>query len=259
MKFNGISKVISKKWLCEDVFQLTIQRTIGMGPIQAGQFFNIRSNEFGYPMLNRPISVSDFDQNSVEFTIKVLGEGTKSLSRFQEEDFLSLMGPLGNGFELLDAKKILLIGGGIGIAPLKKICTEEIFRDTEIDIILGFRDEPYMLESFKSHAKQMIVLSENIETYRKGYVTEPLEELINESKYDMIYSCGPQKMLKSVSEVLNKKGVRGQILMEEKMACGIGACLVCTCKTKDDQKGFSHKRMCKDGPMFYADEVIFDE
>lgn len=259
MKFNGVSKILSKKWLSEDVFQLSVQWTKEMGSIKAGQFFNIRSNEVGYPMLSRPISVSDFDETSVEFTIKILGDGTKSLSKFAVGDDLSLMGPLGNGFELIHAKKILLVGGGIGIAPLKKLCTEGIFKDSEVDIILGYRDEPYMLDDFKTHANQMVVVSENIESYRKGYVTEPLKEFLKESHYDMVYSCGPQMMLKNVSRLLNENGVKGQILMEEKMACGIGACRVCTCKIKDETKGFSHKRMCKDGPMFYADEVIFDE
>lgn len=258
MKFNGNVAVLEKEWLADDVFKIIVQRHESMGQIIAGQFFNIKASPYGYPMLNRPISVSDFSETTIEFTIKVLGDGTKQLSAYEVGDVIEMMGPLGNGFSVTPAKKILLVGGGIGIAPLKKLCYLPEFANTEIHVVLGFRDKPYFLEAFKEKAVHFEVVSEREAGYRNGFVTEPLKELLDSHNYDMVFSCGPQKMLENVAKILVEKEVKGQVLMEEKMACGIGACLVCTCKIKDEEKGFKHKRMCKDGPMFFADEVIFD-
>ncbi|MGX8797257.1 dihydroorotate dehydrogenase electron transfer subunit [Fusibacter sp. JL298sf-3] len=256
MRFNDSVRVLKKVDLNKEVFQLVVERKEAMGEIKAGQFFNLKAAGV---LLNRPISVSDFNEVSIEFTIKILGEGTAQLHRLQEGESLALMGPLGNGFECVPAKKILLVGGGIGIAPLKRLCYETVYKETTIHTVLGFREQPYLEKAFAEKSALCHFVSETDSAYELGFVTAPLERLLSEHTYDQVFVCGPMPMLKAVSAVLAKKEVDAQLLMEEKMACGVGACLVCTCKIKEGENGFKHKRMCKDGPMFYASEVVFDD
>lgn len=259
MKFNGKVKIISKEYIHTDIFRLIVERPKEITRIVHGQFFNIVASTNGYPLLRRPISVSGYDDNAIEFTIKILGVGTNELSKVRESEEIEIMGPLGNGFEQTGAKRILLVGGGIGIAPLKGLIENWKVEETAIDAILGYRDTPFLTEEFLTHTNSIEIVSETDPNYRNGYVTEPLIEHINVSVYDMIYACGPEKMLKSVADICNSKEIPVQLLMEEKMACGVGACLVCTCKIKKDDFSFKHVRMCTEGPMFYGSEVIFDE
>ena len=264
MKFNGFLPIIYKACLQDDVFQIRVTRSESVGEILPGQFFNITTTKTGYPLLRRPISVSKIDDDFIEFTIKVVGTGTQALKTFEVGDSIELMGPLGNGFDLkclegTDVKNVLLIGGGIGVAPIKGLMEHIASEWHTLDAILGFRDNPYLEDVFLSKCNSCTLVSEHDSAYRQGFVTEPFMEAIDEKNYDMIFSCGPEVMLKTLAQKANLKGIPIQLLMEEKMACGIGACLVCTCKQKDGEFGFKHVRMCKDGPMFYGSEVIFDE
>ena len=229
-----------------------------MEAILPGQFFNIVASNTGYPLLRRPISVSGFSADVIEFTVKVLGRGTQALSEYEVGETIVLMGPLGNGFEQKDEKKVLLVGGGIGIAPLKGLIENMASDEKTVDVILGFRDEPYLVEMFSAYASTLTLVSEYDASFRLGYVTQPFIEHIDANDYDMIYACGPEAMLKFLARICNERGLPIQLLMEEKMACGIGACLVCTCKIKQGDFDFKHVRMCKEGPMFYGSEVIFD-
>lgn len=259
MKFNGKVTIVEKKAIYFDTIQIVVERPSDMTEIRPGQFFNLVSNSVGYPMLRRPISVSGFSAETIEFTLKIVGKGTKSISEMSVGDKIEIMGPLGNGFEIGDVKKVLIVGGGIGVAPVKCLIQNWVNPETNIDVVLGFRDEPYLVEPFELRAHQLEIFSENNLSYKKGYVTEGVKNLIMNHTYDMVYACGPHVMLKSLSELCNKEGVTVQLLMEEKMACGIGACLVCTCKIRAGEFGYKHVRMCADGPMFYGSEVIFNE
>lgn len=259
MKFVGKVKLLKKQIINDENFRFVIERTDGMGLILPGQFFNIAATKVGYPLLKRPISVSDVSENTVEFTIKIIGDGTKAMLNYNEGESIELMGPLGNGFEFNGYRKILVIGGGIGIAPIKGLINSLNNEDVEIHSVLGYRDAPYIHEDFIEKSETYEIMSENDEKCKRGYVTEPVARMLENDSFDMIYACGPHQMLRSLTDLFNSKGIRAQLLMEEKMACGIGACLVCTCKTKLGEFGFKHSRMCKDGPMFYSDEVIFDE
>lgn len=259
MRFDGFVKIIDKNWIQDDIVTLTIERLPEMGDITPGQFFNIQASSLGYPMLRRPISISGYDEKTVTFTVKVLGTGTHQIANHRVGDSIKMMGPLGNGFERALAKKVLIIGGGIGVAPMKGLIEKLEQPASAIDVILGFKEHPYLTEYFKPRCQKLALFSETVSGFRKGYVTEALEDWIKDTAYDMVYACGPLQMLKSVAKILNEANVPVQLLMEEKMACGIGACLVCTCKTKKDAFNFKLSRMCKDGPMFYGSEVIFDE
>ncbi|WP_373471705.1 dihydroorotate dehydrogenase electron transfer subunit [Carnobacterium alterfunditum] len=258
MKFNGSVKIIERKQLQQDVFQIKVERPSMIEEILPGQFFNIVASNTGYPLLRRPISVSGYSADIIEFTVKVLGTGTQALSEYEVGETIVLMGPLGNGFEQKVEKRVLLVGGGIGIAPIKGLLEQLAPQAVSSDVILGFRDEPYLVEMFSAHASSLTLVSEYDASYRLGYVTQPFIEHIEANAYDMIYACGPEAMLKTLAGICNSRKLPIQLLMEEKMACGIGACLVCTCKVKQGDFGFKHVRMCKEGPMFYGSEVIFD-
>lgn len=259
MKFNGSAKIIERKQLLQDVFQITVERPSTIEAILPGQFFNIVTSNTGYPLLRRPISVSAYNADTIEFTVKVLGTGTQALSNFQVGESIDMMGPLGNGFKQEGEKRVLIVGGGIGIAPLKGLIEHFDTEKLTTDVILGFRDEPYLTESFKPYVTNLTLVSEYDTAFRLGYVTQPFIEHLEANTYDMIYACGPEAMLKSLARISNELNQPIQLLMEEKMACGIGACLVCTCKLKQGDFGFKHVRMCKEGPMFYGSEVIFDD
>jgi dihydroorotate dehydrogenase electron transfer subunit len=258
MGFLGKVKILEKKVLQDDVFQWIVERPETIETLKPGQFFNFTASSTGYPLLKRPISISYFDEKQIEFTVKVLGTGTEVMSHLAVGDEVEIMGPLGNGFDQGSFHRVLIVGGGIGIAPLKGLLESGNLSVEQTDCILGFRDAPYLLDAFQKCVAHLEVVSENTEGYRTGFVTGPLEEHLNSGVYDMIYSCGPEAMLKQVAKICNERKVPVQLLMEEKMACGVGACLGCTCKTKSGDFGFKHVRMCKEGPMFYGSEVIFD-
>ncbi|HAS72693.1 MAG TPA: dihydroorotate dehydrogenase electron transfer subunit, partial [Clostridiales bacterium UBA8960] len=185
------------------------------------------------------------------------------LSQVCVDDEIEVMGPLGNGFDLEayenEGKRLLVVGGGIGVAPIKGLVEALSNSNHEIDVIIGFRDLPYLDNELKKHSQNLIVVSENDASYVLGYVTQPFESALKSRAYDMIFACGPDIMLNKLAAIANGSGNKIQLLMEEKMACGIGACLVCTCKTREGDFGFKHVRMCKEGPVFYGSEVIFDE
>lgn len=258
MKFQGLVRIIQKEFVSDDVFKIVIEKPKQMDEVRPGQFFNFNVERM---LLRRPISVSAIGEETLEFTIKILGKGTEELSLLKTLDEVDIMGPLGNGFDTLNHKSVLLVGGGIGVAPIKGLGDFLKKNSVTIKTLLGFRDTPYMIDDFKAFSNEVVTVSENDQAYRLGYITVPLEEILanpNET-FDMIYACGPSVMLKSVQKICAQFKAPVQLLMEEKMACGIGACLVCTCKTKEGDFGFKHSRMCLEGPMFFGDEVIFDE
>jgi 2-polyprenylphenol hydroxylase and related flavodoxin oxidoreductases len=260
MKFSGRVKIIETIQLQDDIFKITVERPVEVETIIPGQFFNILATTSGLPLLRRPISVSQITDETLEFTIKVLGKGTEWLAHKAVGSYLEIMGPLGNGFEIdSNLKKVLLLGGGIGVAPIKGLLEYLSQNDVECDSVIGFRDLPIFSEEFIRNSMHNEIISEKNSAYKQGYVTGYFEQLVKERSYDAIFACGPEAMLRSITKVADKFGLKLQLLMEEKMACGIGACLVCTCKVKDGDFDYKHVRMCKEGPMFYSNEVIFDE
>ncbi|MBM7561841.1 dihydroorotate dehydrogenase electron transfer subunit [Fusibacter tunisiensis] len=250
--FLGVVKVICSKALSEDIFEVRVERPKELAHIQPGQFFMLTANAY---LLKRPISVSDFTSTQIVFTIREVGEGTKSLIDLPE---IQIMGPLGHGFEVTKAHNVLLIGGGIGVAPLLPIAKKCKENQSKIYSTLGFRGEPVMEEVFDSISDFLGIVSETSNKYENGYVTSLADLVLRLNEIEMIYACGPKKMMAEVAKLSEKYEVPAQLLLEEKMACGIGACLGCTCKTKEGAFGFKHSKVCKDGPMFWASEVIFD-
>lgn len=181
---------------------------------------------------------------------RVAGKGTEEFSGYHAGAVLTIMGPLGNGYMLKD-KKAFLIGGGIGIPPMLELAKQ---LDCEKQIILGFRSETFLTEELESCGK-VYVATEDGRTGTKGTVLDAIRE--NALTADIIYACGPTPMLRAVKEYAAEHGIEAQISLEERMACGIGACLACVCRTgeRDSHTNVNNKRICKDGPVFDAREV----
>lgn len=218
---------------------------------KAGQFFMLRcwaADEA--PLLSRPISVHSYDARTatVEFLYEVRGTGTKRLSALAVGDTLSLTGPSGNGFDLSSAAgRIAVVGGGIGSAPLYQLVKELVAKGLRPDVYLGFRDESYGTDRFLALGVQVFLATDSGKQGFRGFVTQ----LIVPSEYDTVYCCGPEPMMKAVASLCAQHETPCIVSMEKKMACGVGACLGCTCHTQSGAKA-----ICKDGPVFDAKEVF---
>ncbi len=241
-----------KTRVCENIeisngiFKLAVEKLIGGKPIP-GQFMMLRTTGFE-PFLSRPISIHNADCEKLYFIFEVRGEGTRNLSKLKKDEEIEILGPLGNGFQIESIKgKVAILSGGMGIAPMNYVA--KLLMDCEIDLYAGFRNEVYGVDSIKRYVNNVHITTEDGSIGTKGYVTE----MLNPTEYDMVLCCGPEIMMKKVVQSCNDKNVPVYISMEKHMACGVGACLVCTCKTKE-----GNKRTCKDGPVFSGRDVIFD-
>ncbi len=258
---NGkiLCKILENKVVAHNIHKIKIKNPSRDFKIKAGQFINIKCGEGTFPLLRRPISIGLADDESMTIYVNKIGEGTKLLCNKREGEYLDILGPLGNTFNIdIDEGKVLIVGGGIGVAPLLELTKELSKMKLEIKCILGYKDEPFIVDEFKNYIEDIIVVSEKEGYDYLGYVTEPLKKELEENQYSTVFTCGPEPMLKSVNNICRENNTAIQLLLEERMACGIGACLVCTCKAKKGND-WNYVRTCKEGPVFYGDEVIFDE
>ena len=247
--------IIKKKQnLARNIFDLTVFCPEIAAQAEAGQFVHIKIAGF---TLRRPISICEIDRESgcIRVVFEIRGEGTEKLAGFCAGDAVDLIGPLGKGFTLLQPdKKAVVIGGGIGTPPMLSLAKH--YGKNAVAII-GFRSaEAVILEKdFARSGAQTVVCTDDGTYGMHGFVTTALEKVLEEQKPDIIYACGPHLMLKGVAGLADSNGVRCEVSLEERMGCGIGACLVCACKVvKDSKEYFAH--VCKDGPVFDAKEVV---
>ena len=216
-----------------------------------GQFVCLYSND-GSKLLPRPISICGIDKEEgiLRIVYRVAGEGTKEFSGYTKGTKVEVMGPLGNGYTMKE-KKAILIGGGIGIPPMLELAKQ---LDCEKSMVLGYRDEAFLKEEFEALGD--VFVSSDFGTIGiKGTVLDAIKEYGVEG--DIIYACGPMPMLRAIKAYAQEHGMEAQISLEERMACGVGACLGCVCKSKekDEHTHVHNKRICKDGPVFDAREV----
>ena len=243
MNFTS-AKVLSNKEITDGIYKLILEGQFKGSP---GQFYMLRAWE-EEPLLSRPISIENIDDKSITFLYQVVGKGTKILSRLKTEDKLNIQGPLGNTFQVENISgKVGIITGGIGIAPMEFVVKS--LKVDSIDFHCGFRNKSYLIDEIKGYVTNIDISTETGSEGYKGYVTD----LFKPENYDVVLCCGPEVMMNKVIKMCNDKNVRLYVSMEKHMACGIGACLVCTCKTID-----GNKRTCKDGPVFLGSEVILD-
>ena len=240
-----VAKTYENVEISEGIYKLSIKGKFNVKP---GQFFMLKVGELE-PLLPRPISVYDADDEEISFLYQIVGQGTKQLSNLRVNDELQIMGPLGNGFDIEKIKgKIAVVSGGIGIAPLVYLIKK--LTNCEIDLYCGFRTVDYSVDSVEKYVNEINLSTESGKVGHKGYVTD----LIDPQKYETVICCGPEVMMKKVISMCNDVNIKVFVSMENHMACGIGACLVCTCKTKA-----GNMRTCKDGPVFNGKDLIFND
>lgn len=258
MKYKqGNFQVLSKRTLAKEVYEFVIYCPEIAEVTQAGQFVHLLPKGF---MLRRPISICGIDRKkgTLRVVFEVRGEGTKELAKINENENINMLAPLGHGFTINpDFKKVVLIGGGIGTPPMLPLAEAYGEKTT---IITGFRNASAVIlqEDFKKSGAETILCTDDGTAGRKCFVTEPLRKILSNGDIDAVYACGPMPMLKGIAGIVeeNKVGFC-EVSLEERMGCGIGACLVCACKTiKNEEEFFAH--VCKDGPVFNVKEVVWN-
>ena len=245
--------VVSQKEIGKDIFDMVLSFPKGAKEARPGQFLAMYCND-ATKLLPRPISICgiDAEAGTLRVVYRIAGEGTREFSKMKQGDTLEVMGPLGNGFTMKEGKAIL-VGGGIGIPPMLELAKQ---LSAEKTVVLGYRDELFLKDEFEKTA-EVAVATEDGSFGTKGTVIDAIRE--NAINGDIIYACGPMPMLKALAEYAREHNMEAQISLEERMACGIGACLGCICKTKekDHHTNVNNSRICKDGPVFDAKEVGF--
>ena len=250
MKYVKDFKIVDNRVISKDYFILDVQLNEKLGEILPGQFVEVLVDKSKNTFLRRPISIHNVDENKniISMLIKKVGEGTETLAKYKLNDMLNIVYPLGNGFKLTSNKKVLLVGGGCGIAPLLYLAKKLKDNKNDIHILLGGRSKQDILEfeEFKKFGSVHISTDDG-SFCNKGLVTQ--NPIIQED-FDMIYSCGPEPMLKAVAKIANQKNIECEVSLENTMACGIGACLCCVVDTKE-----GHLCVCTDGPVFNSNDL----
>ena len=250
-KLKMKSTVIEQKMIADGICSMWLDAKEVAVQAKPGQFISVYSNDKSR-VLPRPISICEIDRKNGRLRIvyRVVGYGTKEFSGCKAGDTLEIMGPLGNGYTL-KIDKAILVAGGIGVPPMLELAKE---LDCEKTIVLGYRDELFLNKEFEQYGK-VVIATEDGSCGTKGNVLDAIRAESVDGQ--VIYSCGPTPMLRALKQYAADKGIEAWISLEEKMACGIGACLACVCKSKDvdHHTNVHNKRICKDGPVFNAQEV----
>ena len=243
---KGIYKVVANEPLTPDVWRMVLAGDT-QWITRPGQFVNI---ELEGLYLRRPISISDWSEDTITIIYKVVGRGTEQMRRMSVGQELDVLTGLGNGFDAdVECQQPLLVGGGVGVPPLYRLAKELIARGRKVSVVLGFNteNEVFYAEEFRTLGADVYVSTADGSVGTKGFVTDAIRE--NGVEFDFFYSCGPLPMLKALCDCT---AVSGELSFEERMGCGFGACMGCSCKTLA-----GNKRICKDGPVMKREEIIW--
>ncbi|MBO5698244.1 MAG: dihydroorotate dehydrogenase electron transfer subunit [Alistipes sp.] len=243
---KGIYTILSNEPLTPAVYRMVLE-----GDTQyitrSGQFINI---ELTGKFLRRPISVADYDERTVTIIYKVVGSGTEQMRGMVAGEKLDILTGLGNGFSTdNDAKRPLLVGGGVGVPPMYNLCKRLLSEGKRPTVIIGFntKAELFYEEEFKALGVDVVVATADGSAGVKGFVTDAIRKA--KVEFDYLYTCGPLPMLKALYDATDTPA---EFSFEERMGCGFGACMGCSCKTK-----YGNKRICKDGPVLKREEIIW--
>ncbi len=243
---KGLYRIVSNTALTPAIYRMVLE-----GDTQyitrSGQFINI---ELEGKFLRRPISVADYDDTTVTIIYKVVGRGTDQMASMREGETLDILTGLGNGFSTEnEAQRPLLVGGGVGVPPMYNLCKRLINEGKRPIVIMGFNtaDEIFYYDEFRSLGAEVYCSTVDGSEGTKGFVTDVIRE--KALTFDYLYTCGPLPMLRALYDATE---VDGEFSFEERMGCGFGACMGCSCKTK-----YGNKRICKDGPVLKREEIIW--
>lgn len=256
MKYREKAVVTEQREIAQDIYSLWLHAEEIAKEARPGQFVSVYCQDESR-ILPRPISICEIDKESgrIRLVYRVAGEGTKEFSEYDSGDTLEIVGPLGNGFPLdRGYEKVFLIGGGIGVPPMVELAKQ---LPGEKLVISGYRGGELFLKEELSRNAELYVATEDGSAGTKGNVIDAIRE--NHLTADAIFACGPMPMLKALKAYAQEQGIDCYLSLEERMACGIGACLACVCKSMDidEHTNVKNKRVCKDGPVFAAEEIDF--
>lgn len=243
---KGTYRIVSNEPLTPAVYRMVVEGGT-QWITRPGQFVNIELDGF---YLRRPISVCDYTENTITLIYKVVGRGTEAMSRMEAGRGLDMLTGLGNGFDAdAECRRPLLVGGGVGVPPLYRLAKELIARGRKVSVVLGFNtaSEVFYADEFRALGAEVYVSTADGSLGVKGFVTDAVRE--KGIAFDYFYACGPLPMLRALSLSCN---VPGELSFEERMGCGFGACMGCSCKTLA-----GNKRICKDGPVMKREEIIW--
>ncbi len=264
-------KILSRKEVAPNIYLMKLKAPEIVQDALPGQFIHIKCSTDNYPLLRRPLSIHriDKEKGGIYILFQVVGEGTKLLAQKEVGDNLDILGPIGNGFNIYpESKKIIIIGGGIGVAPLLVLCEESTRQGKEVRVLIGALKKELVIgeENFRKLGVKVDVATDDGSYKHKGLVTDLLEATIIKEGWlaDQIFACGPKPMLRRIAEITLNRNIDYQVSLEERMGCGIGACLGCVCKVKtkdkkEDKVKYEYKRVCVDGPIFEGSEVVWDD
>lgn len=251
-KHKMAAKVLSQEMISQDIYSLWLEAAPIAGDAVPGQFVSLYCAE-GTRLLPRPISLCEIDKENgrLHLVYRVAGKGTAEFSGLKAGDSVEVLGPLGNGFPLTE-KKAVLVGGGIGVPPMLQLAKS---LNCEKVLVMGYRTSDTYLEEELKEVAPLYIATDDGSKGTHGTVVDALRA--NDIQADVLYACGPTPMLRALKAYAEEKGMEAWISMEEKMACGIGACLACVCKSTevDEHTHVHNKRVCKEGPVFNAKEV----
>ena len=255
-KIKKEALVLSQKLLADDIFDMWLETPIAENTVP-GQFVGVYTVNKA-ALLPRPISVCEVDKerSAIRLVYRVVGTGTAEFALYQPGDYIMILGPLGNGFPLdkAEGKNVVVMGGGIGVPPLLETA-KRLQNTANVSAVMGYRDsETFLSDEFEKYAK-LYIASDDGSVGTKGNVIDALKE--NNIDCDVIFACGPMPMLRGIKAYAQEKGIKAYLSLEERMACGVGACLGCICKTKevDHHSHVKNARICTDGPVFDADDL----
>ncbi|MFS0782372.1 dihydroorotate dehydrogenase electron transfer subunit [Bacillus sp. 1P06AnD] len=250
--------IVSQQEIAQSIYELTLQGELVSQMKEPGQFVQLKAGNSYEPLLRRPISICSIDSEKKQFTMiyRAEGRGTALIAEKKRGETIDVLGPLGNGFqeeEALPGETALLVGGGIGVPPLYELGKRLAAKGVKVIAVLGFQTKSVVFyeEKFREFGDVHIATVDGTHGY-KGFVTDVIKDGM--LSFDVLFSCGPIAMLRSIEQSYPEQKVF--LSLEERMGCGIGACYACVCKTKDGRPGKHYKKVCSDGPVFRAGEVI---
>lgn len=265
MKMKKEALVLKQELLAEGIYDLWL-RTPFAGDVTPGQFVGV------YPvnkatLLPRPISICEVnrEESAIRLVYRIAGSGTAEFALYQPGDYMMILGPLGNGFplEAAEGRNVVVMGGGIGIPPLLETAKRLSLmtgdkRPSKISAVMGYRDSETFLSGELSEYAEVFISTEDGSAGVKGNVIDALKD--KQVPCDVIFACGPMPMLRGIKAYAEQAGIKAYLSLEERMACGVGACLGCICRTRnvDEHSQVKNARICTDGPVFDADDLDFD-
>jgi len=254
-----LMNICYQRKIAHNIYEMELKGDLVQQIEKPGQFVHIKVDNSIDVLLRRPISIAEVnkEEQKMKIIFRKEGEGTKRLSQKKSGEVLDVLGPLGNGFSIEDMKsgdKALIVGGGIGVPPLYELSKQLVQKGVKVTHILGFQTKSVVFyeDEFKKLGDTLIATVDG--TYGdQGFVTDIIRK--EKIQFETLYSCGPTPMLHAIETMFPDQNV--YISLEERMGCGIGACFACVCPLKEDETGLSYKKVCTDGPVFRAGEVVY--